>query len=82
MSNSGRNHLVTRFRCTDCGEYLDLSYEPKEKLSHLTQRDEVVTGASKVENTLYIEPCRGCVGKAQRPIALMREALRDIGETP
>lgn len=74
-----RQHLVTRFRCTDCGGYLNLAYEPKVKPDHLAHRDEVVTGAAKVESTLYVEPCAGCVGKAREPLRKMREALAALG---
>ncbi len=72
-----RNHLVTCFRCTDCGGFLELAYEPKEGVETPWQSDDI-TGAAKVEKTFYIEPCRGCVGEARKPLELMRTALASI----
>jgi hypothetical protein len=77
VSNFNRNHLVTVFHCTDCGTPLNLSYEPKESANKTALRNQVdgITGASKVENHLYIEPCRKCIGDARKPLQQMREAL-------
>lgn len=60
MNNFGRHHLVTKFVCAKCGELLNLSYDmPKKK--GCGDCADGITGASKVEAYIAIEPCSGCL---------------------
>lgn len=72
--NLMRSHLVTTFHCHECGSVLKLSYKPKDDKVRSGYHDDGITGAAKVENKIWIEPCRPC----REPLDRLKEALRSI----
>lgn len=75
MEDHGRNHLVTLLVCSDCGNLMNMKYgEPKKAGCP----DDGITGASKLENRIQVHPCETCVGRARRPLELMRQAMQSL----
>jgi hypothetical protein len=57
-----RGFLVTNFRCGNCGKPLELTYdEPKD----VAYQSDGITGANKVERTIFILPCKECLKPAE-----------------
>lgn len=59
--NLGRDFLVTKFKCAECGSNLQLSYEKRNEPKYLDDCRDGITGANKVEQNIFIEPCHKCV---------------------
>ena len=74
-NNIGRNFLVTKMKCAKCDSALELSYPPKNTKS--TDCSDGITGASKVETVIYIEPCKRCVEEPKRDLDTLRRILKD-----
>lgn len=72
-----RHNLVTTFHCTECRSVLNLAYQADLPGTN-EYRDDGITGAAKVDNRIYVEPCQKCVGEARLPLVKMREALATI----
>lgn len=74
MDNTGRVNLITRFKCAKCGSQLSLSYD-KEKSSNDYENDGI-TGAFKVENDVFIEPCVSCLSKFKEPLEALQRVMK------
>ena len=61
--NYGRTHLVTNFTCAECGTPLNLSYRDDAKKAKYY--NDNITGADKVEQHVYVEPCYICMKPAR-----------------
>lgn len=72
-----RNSLVTQFACTQCGDFLNLSYEyPKNPMhSNHVETANCITGAAKVEKIIGVEPCKKCYSKALEPLKALQNAI-------
>lgn len=73
--NIGRNFLVTKMKCARCDSALELSYPPQNARG--TDCSDGITGASKVENVIYIEPCSKCIEEPKRDLDTIRRILKD-----
>lgn len=77
MKDNFRYNLVTNFSCTICGRQLMLTYDkpsnPKHEYDPMKQ--DGITGAYKVDNTIYIHPCETCFKEATAPIEALKSAL-------
>lgn len=75
--NSMRVNLVTRFKCAECGNQLSLCYnnDAKQTQDDYDESDKI-TGACKVENDIYIEPCKYCVEKPKKDLETLRSLLK------
>ncbi|OOE15163.1 hypothetical protein BSR09_00740 [Stutzerimonas degradans] len=70
MNNDGmRTHLVTVFRCADCGTTLKLSHEGKKSMDYVA---DGITGAAKVEQNVFIHPCQKCMKPSQEIKAALK----------
>lgn len=78
MSNNyGRNNLVIRFKCSKCGNQLNLSYEKDETATRSGQEDsDGISGGFKVEGHFYIEPCKTCIEEPQHQLDTLRKILK------
>lgn len=65
-----RQYLVTVFRCSACGEPMTISYEGKRGASV----SDGHTGAAKVEQTVHVDPCQGCL----KPMRDLKDAMSKI----
>ena len=74
--NYGRNNLVTRFKCSKCGNQLTLSAKDESPVGLKEYERDGITGASKVENDIFIEPCKTCVDKPQKQLDTLKEILK------
>lgn len=73
-----RTNLVFRLRCASCWRVLRMTYNPKGKDNHVDTGewdDDRITGAAKVEATVYVHPCEHCYGESRRPLELLKEAI-------
>lgn len=57
-----RGFFVTNFICASCGTPLELTGKKPKKEGYVTDN---ITGADKVHNTIYVEPCRECMKPAE-----------------
>ena len=76
MSNFGRHNLVTRFKCSKCGNQLSLSYEKEANAKGSEYENDNITGGNKVENNIFIEPCKVCIDKPQKELDTLRKILK------
>ena len=77
--NNSRINLVTRFKCSKCGNQLKLCLE-KFAENTFTKPNEVVdniTGTDKIENNIYIEPCDICVNKYKKDLETLKKIFKD-----
>lgn len=75
-NDRSRTHLVTKFICANCGNSVRLSNEPPKVASYDKEVvDDGITGAAKVEQSLYLHPCQKCYGEATAPIEALRQVL-------
>lgn len=71
-----RTHLVTKFICAKCGNSVKLSYEePKVDSFDREVVNDRITGAAKVDQSVYLHPCQKCYGEATAPIEALRQVL-------
>lgn len=66
-----RPFLVTQFYCSECGGGLDLTYQEPKTLDHIS---DGITGGSKVELKVFVEPCRKC----RKPVDDVHAALKTL----
>lgn len=77
MSNdSSRTFVVTTFRCTVCGNALNVSYcnEPGKLQPRGEYVDDGITGADKVEQRINVHPCEKCLS----PLNELRRAVKTL----
>jgi hypothetical protein len=76
-----RYHLVTSFKCLECGSILKLSNSKpiKDTSRYINEsyRDDV-TGAAKVDNEVYVYPCEQCFGKLVKPLEGLKKVLGSL----
>ncbi|HTH45555.1 MAG TPA: hypothetical protein VL528_10795 [Oxalicibacterium sp.] len=80
MSNDYmRFNLVTKFVCTNCGHQLALSHDAPRGLGieYAPDKEDGITGAAKVEQSIGVHPCQNCYTKATAPLRALREALKE-----
>ena len=68
-----RSTLETHIRCAQCGTNLELCYEDKARKA--IQRGTLasnITGADKVEHSVFVEPCKTCL----EPLKRLQQALK------
>ena len=70
-----RYNLVTTFRCATCGSQLRLTYDKPKCTPYQPEANDEITGAAKVENIIYLEPCQICVDEYRTPINALKNAL-------
>jgi len=76
---SCRGILETHLRCAECGTNLSLSYEKEARLTtQKSTKASNITGASKVEISVFIEPCRVCMEPAENILKAVK-VLQDKG---
>lgn len=75
MKDSMRYNLVTNFKCVNCGNKLELSYEGNKNSDYKPETYDGITGAKKVEMSIYIHPCRKCYDEATAPIKALQSIL-------
>ena len=68
-----RGYLVTNFRCGQCGKSLELTYDEPKNVDYI---DDGITGASKVEKTIFVMPCSHCL----RPAEEAKKAIKTLVE--
>ena len=76
MENYSRMNLITRFKCSKCGNQLSLAYRKEEDAKGRDYENDNITGANKVENDVFIEPCQTCVEKPQKELDTLRNILK------
>lgn len=67
-----RPYLVTTFYCAKCGAAINLTYDKPEK--SLECVSDGITGGSKVELRVFVEPCKKCL----QPVEDIRHALKAL----
>ena len=76
MNDYGRHNLVTQFRCSQCGTVLELTYDPTEKAKKSCEYASTgITGASMVQLSVHIHPCRTCVGTPTQQLEELKTIL-------
>jgi len=69
-----RGVLETHFTCSECGSELELEYEYKLCKKSSTKSTDV-SGGYKVENRVFVVPCRNCMKPANdimRAVKMLR----------
>lgn len=65
-------------RCAECGTTLNLCYEKDaRKTNQKTTEPTDTTGGIKVEQSLFVEPCKVCL----EPLEKMRQAVKGLAVT-
>lgn len=78
MQDSSRYNLVTNFNCAQCGDKLRLTYDrPMPKGEYDPEKEDGITGADKVEASIYIHPCNRCFSELKEPLDTLRKILKD-----
>lgn len=73
----GRNHLVTRFICGQCGGSINLT---NKKPSEPIGEPEGDVSTPKVVQDVYVLPCTTCYGEAIAPLQALRSAMKALDE--
>lgn len=68
-----RGYLVTNFRCGQCGKPLELTQDEPKDVAYM---DDGITGASKVEKTIFVLPCSNCL----KPVEEAKKAIKTLVE--
>lgn len=76
--NLGRNCLIAKFNCAECGTKLELSYECRGKVE--SDYSDGITGAYKVEAGILVEPCPHCVKKPTEDIEKLSAILKEYSK--
>jgi hypothetical protein len=77
ISDSSRYNLVTNFRCSVCGNKLQLSYDKIKSPEYKPETDDDITGAHKVEVSITVHPCEKCYSAATEPLNALKRILKD-----
>lgn len=72
--NIGRNFLITKLMCAECGTALVMSNKPK--VDKTSDCSDGVTGASKVEQIIWVEPCDKCVKAVSNDLETLKRILK------
>lgn len=78
--NYGRDTIITRILCLECGTPMRVSYDAKAGVKYDSWRNGDPTGARVFYNTIYMHPCKTCVAKLTAPATALAKALKQIGE--
>jgi len=72
-----RGVLETHFTCAECGSELELKYEKELEGKIPSTKCTDISGGYKVENRVFIMPCRSCMQPAKdimRAVATLHKA--------
>jgi len=68
-----RSTLEIHVRCAQCGTNLELCYEDKaRKTIQKWTLAFSITGADKVEHSIFVEPCKTCL----EPVKRLQQAIK------
>jgi len=73
IQDIGRDYLIMRLQCAECGHLLKMSYDPPKKKSSDYAKG-MPTGASMVGKNVTVYPCN-CTLVAERELADLRRLL-------
>ena len=74
MSDSGRNLLVSKFVCAECGELLDIYSGPLKTSPPYASGEP--TGASMKVNAIALHPCAKCLRPVQEVVRAVTTLLQ------
>jgi hypothetical protein len=79
-----RDTLITRFRCSECGNFLEILYDVEAPIMRGVAKNSGIwresdpTGAEVRYTSLFIEPCRHCIAKLTEPARNLAASIKAL----
>lgn len=76
-----RNFIVAKLQCARCGEPLEIKFpsEVSEDTKHHSSFvNDGITGAAKFDASIFVEPCRHCQDKLEKPARMILEGINKL----
>lgn len=76
-----RNFLVAKLQCAKCGTPLEIKFANEVSEAARDWNDYLdiqMTGAAKKDISIFVEPCRSCQEKLERPARKILEGLNEL----
>lgn len=77
-ADNDREFLVTKLRCSECGEILQMTYEePKVKTEYKPSATGEPSGGFMVQQFVFVRPCRKCKRHTDRITDAVRTLIQE-----
>ena len=73
-----RNFIVAKLQCARCGEPLEIKFPnevSEDTRNHSSYVNDCITGAAKFDASIFVEPCRYCQDKLEKPARMILDGL-------
>lgn len=76
-----RNFIVAKLQCARCGEPLEIKFHSEvseDAKNHSSYVNDGITGAAKFNASIFVEPCRYCQDKLEKPARMILEGINKL----